>query len=111
MKQATTGCCATAQPAGRLSVSVRRASRDAKLCQASEGATVTDIRCNDQFEHIHPRELDLMVFGFTVCSSRAEVPLLPDDLPKRLPAIAGAAQDILLGTLRRVLDEGQPDPA
>jgi hypothetical protein len=41
-------------------------SGEAKLCQRSDRvvvAVVADIRGNDQFEHVDPGKLDLMLFG------------------------------------------------
>ena len=50
-----------------------------------------------------------MIFRFARRALRAEVPLLPDYFPERLPAVRRPTQDILLSALSAGLCEVQPD--
>jgi len=62
------------------------------LCQShlsQRGTSIppADIRNDAQLKHRDWLEIDEMLFRFACSALRAEVPLLPHDIPKRLPAV------------------------
>src|SRR5260370_17019078 len=64
-----------------------------------------------QLEHRHPGELDAVVFGLANRLRWPEIPLLPQNLPERAPAVRRPAQHELLRARRVRLDEEEPHAA
>ena len=81
-----------------------------QLCQRSNRISPTYIRSDAQLQHSNHREIDVIVFRLLACPLRAEVPLLPHDLPEGLTAVRRPAQGELLGARRSAPNKTQPDP-
>ena len=56
----------------------------AHLCQRSQRGAATDVRYDVQLKRNHPDDIDSIILNFADGPLRTEVPLLPDDFPKRL---------------------------
>src|SRR5437667_2142150 len=75
-------------------------SRQAQTFERGASASATHVRDDNQFEDGDACELNRIILDLADRLRRAEVPLLANNFPKRVAAVARPAQDELLGPRR-----------
>src|SRR5215470_9985215 len=76
----------------------RLSSRQAEVLQRSASDPASDIRLDDQFEHLNVMKVHLILFNFAYRSGWTEIPLLANNLFKCGPTMRTPPQNELLCT-------------